>query len=335
MTFGRVEALCVSERKGVQKTPVDSVRFVTNHGIEGDAHAGDWHRQVSLLALEDVESMRQKGLSDLASGDFAENVVVSGVPLGDLGLGTRIRLGDEAILSITQIGKTCHTRCAIFYLAGDCIMPRLGLFARVVRGGKVDVGDPVGIEAAVPRGALQAVVLTISDRCSRKETVDTAGPAVAELLRQELSASVYAVEVLPDEKDQIAKRLKHYSDGHSIDLIVTVGGTGFSPRDVTPEAVASVIERATPGLDEVMRSTSREKNVHAILSRALSGIRQETLILSVPGSKAAAVENLSAVLPALPHGLKKLRGDLSDCVPAGAPSPARAGEGWVGGTLTA
>lgn len=316
MTSGRVEALCLSERKGVRKTPVDSVRFVANHGIEGDAHAGDWHRQVSLLALEDIETMRQKGLSDLSSGDFAENVVISGVNLSDLGLGTRLRLGPETVVSITQIGKTCHTRCAIFYLSGDCIMPRLGLFGRVVRGGEVRTGDAASVEQIVPRGSLQAVVLTISDRCSRGEAVDTAGPAVVEVLKTSLSASVYALEVLPDEKDQIAKRLKHYSDGHSIDLIVTVGGTGFSPRDVTPEAVASVIDRPTPGLDEAMRLSSREKNIHGMLSRAVSGIRNQTLILSVPGSRTGAIENLSAVLPALPHGLKKLRGDMADCVPA-------------------
>ena len=113
--------------------------------------------------------------------------------------------------------------------------------------------------------------------------------------------------------DQIAARLEHYCDGHSIDLVVTVGGTGFAPRDVTPEAVAAVIKRPTPGLDEAMRRASMEKTSHAMLSRAVSGIRGSTLILSLPGSERGAVENLDAVLPALGHGLAKLRGDPADC----------------------
>ena len=124
---------------------------------------------------------------------------------------------------------------------------------------------------------------------------------------------MYAMEVLPDEGDVIAARLRHYSDGHSIDLVISVGGTGFAPRDVMPEAVTAVIERPTPGLDEAMRRASLEKTPHAMLSRAVSGIRKQTLILSVPGSEHGAMENLAAVLPALEHGLRKLRGDPGDC----------------------
>jgi molybdenum cofactor synthesis domain-containing protein len=288
---------------------------VTNHGIEGDAHAGDWHRQVSILAMEDIAAMRAKGLPDLASGDFAENVVISGVDLSSLGLGTQIRLGNDAVVSLTQIGKTCHSRCAIYYLSGDCIMPRLGLFARVVRGGEVHEGDPVTVSEPVSRQAVQAVVITVSDRCSRGEAEDKTGPMVSELLRESLGASVYAVEVVPDEKDKIASRLKHYCDGHSIDLVVTAGGTGFSPRDVTPEAVSAVIERFAPGFDEEMRRACREKTPFASLSRGVSGIRGETLILSVPGSPGGATDSIKAVVPVLGHAIKKLRGDKSDCEP--------------------
>lgn len=312
---GRVEAICVSARKGGKKTPIPAAEFRQNHGIEGDAHAGQWHRQVSLLAAADIEGMRQSALPQLRHGDFAENLVLSGVELGGLGLGSRLRLGREVELSITQLGKACHQRCAIYYQAGDCIMPRLGLFARVQRGGRVSVGDSVEVTRLVPRTRFQAVVLTISDRCSEGLAEDTAGPAVGRLLEESLQAHLYAVRILPDEKDQIAAALKHYSDGHSIDLVVAVGGTGFSPRDVTPEAVAEVVERPTPGLDEAMRRVCWEKTPMAILSRAVSGIRGQTLILSLPGSERGATENLTAILPALPHGLAKLRGDPSDCDP--------------------
>lgn len=162
---------------------------------------------------------------------------------------------------------------------------------------------------------INAVVLTISDRCSRGEATDTAGPAVAKLLRESLGATVAPIEVIPDERSQIATRLRHHADGGGADLIVAVGGTGFAPRDVTPEAVRDVIERATPGLDEAMRLASLAKTPRAMLSRATSGIRGAALILSTPGSERGAVENLQAILPALEHGLAKLKGDPSDCDP--------------------
>ena len=135
----RVLSLNLSERTGEQKKPVPGGRVTLkeNHGIVGDAHAGDWHRQVSLLAVEDVDSMRGKGI-DIGFGDFAENVTTSGVDLASLPVGTRLRLGD-AELEVTQIGKECHAHCAIYRAVGDCVMPRCGIFARVLRGGEVSL----------------------------------------------------------------------------------------------------------------------------------------------------------------------------------------------------
>lgn len=310
---GRIDAICVSEKKGERKTPVVSAVFRESHGIVGDAHAGDGHRQVSLLAAGDIRAMRDKGLPDLKAGDFAENVVVSGLDLASLGLGSRLRFGTDIELIVTQVGKVCHTRCAIYEQTGDCIMPRQGLFARVLKGGTVSAGDEAAVVESIARATFQCVVLTISDRCSRGEAEDTAGPAVAARLRDVLRGHVYAEEVLPDEQRKISDRFRHYCDGHSIDLVCAVGGTGFAPRDVTPEAVAAVVERPTPGLDEAMRAASMAKTPHAILSRAVSGIRGATLLLSLPGSERAAVENLDAILPALGHGLMKMRGDPADC----------------------
>ena len=310
--MARIEALCISQNKGEQKQPVDDASFRDNHGIVDDAHAGSEHRQVSLLALDDIESVRET-LPDILPGAFAENVVVSGLNLAELGLGSRLRLGETVVLSVTQIGKECHTPCRIGQITGDCIMPRLGLFTRVEAGGTARVGEEVQVLEAIAPGKFQAVVLTISDRCARAEAIDTAGPSTAKLLAEQLDCHIYRVKILPDEQEVIAERLRHYCDGHSIDLVVTVGGTGFSPRDVTPEATRQVIERPTPGLDEVMRAKSLPKTPHAILSRSCSGIRGRTLILNLPGSESAAKENLQVILPALEHGLKKLRGDASDC----------------------
>ena len=310
---GKVEAICISQHKGIPKTSVSSAQIRRDHGIEGDAHAGPWHRQVSILAHENIETFKQSGRLDLQAGAFAENLVVSGLELSALGLGSRVRLGADVILSITQLGKCCHHRCAIFHQTGDCIMPRVGLFARVVVGGDVNVGDRAEIEEVVPRAVFQAVVLTLSDRCAAGTATDTTGPAVAALLRESLPAHIYATEILPDGRAGLAKRLRHYADGHGIDLVIAAGGTGLAPRDETPEAVRDVVERLTPGFDEAMRQASMAVTPLAMLSRACSGIRGSTLILSLPGSERAAEENLRAILPALPHGLAKLRGDPADC----------------------
>ena len=139
-----VKAVCVSEIKGVQKKPVESVRLIEEHGIEGDAHAGEWHKQVALLASESVARMQEKITIKLKPGDFGENVLTEGIDLMRLPVGSRIRLG-TAELEITQIGKECHQDCAIRKAAGDCVMPREGVFARVLNGGEVRPGDGITV----------------------------------------------------------------------------------------------------------------------------------------------------------------------------------------------
>ena len=139
--MAQVEAVCISEKKGERKKPVASVELRENHGIVGDGHAGDWHRQVSLLATESIDKMRALGL-DVSAGDFAENITTSGIDLVSLPIGSRLQIG-EALLEVTQIGKECHTRCAIFYQAGDCVMPKEGIFAKVITGGVVKPEDEI------------------------------------------------------------------------------------------------------------------------------------------------------------------------------------------------
>jgi MOSC domain-containing protein YiiM len=141
--IGEIIAVCVSAAKGERKTPVDKVLLRENHGIVGDAHAGDWHRQVSLLAKESIDKMRKLGL-DVDNGDFAENLTTCGVNLPTLAIGTRLKIG-ETLLEVTQIGKECHTRCAIYYQAGDCVMPKEGIFAKVLTGGEVTPGSQLQV----------------------------------------------------------------------------------------------------------------------------------------------------------------------------------------------
>jgi MOSC domain-containing protein YiiM len=142
MQQGTIVAVCTSPGKGERKKDVGSGLLVENFGLEGDGHGGDWHRQVSLLAMESIAKMRDAGL-DVGPGDFAENLTTRGLELYSLPLGTRLRIGSTALLEVTQIGKTCHTRCAIFYQAGDCVMPKEGIFAKVLKGGPVRREDPV------------------------------------------------------------------------------------------------------------------------------------------------------------------------------------------------
>src|SRR5450759_642381 len=134
----------ISESTGEKKSGVDSCRVLVSHGLEDDAHAGEWHRQVSLLAVESIDKMRLLGL-DVGPGDFAENLTTRGVDLVSLPVGTRLKVGTEIVLEITQIGKECHERCAIYYQAGDCVMPKEGVFARVLESGKAEVGDEIRV----------------------------------------------------------------------------------------------------------------------------------------------------------------------------------------------
>jgi len=140
---GRVLAVCTSQKKGVPKRDAGRAELRPDWGIVGDAHAANWHRQVSLLAWESIEKMRALGLN-VHAGSFAENITTSGICLVELPVGTRLRIG-EALVEVTQIGKVCHDKCAIYYQAGDCVMPREGIFVAVLEGGTVRAGDAVEV----------------------------------------------------------------------------------------------------------------------------------------------------------------------------------------------
>jgi MOSC domain-containing protein YiiM len=146
--MGRIIAISVSKTKGKPKDNIESARFIENWGIEGDVHAGDWHRQISLLAIESINKMDSAGKVILRPGIFAENLTIEGLELSHFAIGSRISAGKDCILEITQIGKECHNRCGIFNSVGDCVMPREGIFARVVRGGLVEVNDNIEIVKA-------------------------------------------------------------------------------------------------------------------------------------------------------------------------------------------
>lgn len=142
--MAKIIAVCTSEHKGMRKKNVGEGTLKVNFGIEGDAHGGDWHRQVSLLAMESIKKMQDKGL-DVGPGDFAENLTTEGIDLVSLPIGTKLKIGEASLGEVTQIGKKCHAKCAIYYQAGDCVMPKEGIFIRVLQGGQVRVGDSIEV----------------------------------------------------------------------------------------------------------------------------------------------------------------------------------------------
>jgi len=144
MTQGKIIAVSISDRKGEKKHNVSEALLRPNHGLDQDAHAGDWHRQVSLLDMQSIARIREKGL-DVEPGNFAENITTDGIRLWELPIGTRLQLGETVIVEVTQIGKECHNRCAIFHQVGDCVMPREGIFAKVIIEGSVRPGDKIAV----------------------------------------------------------------------------------------------------------------------------------------------------------------------------------------------
>ena len=313
---GYIVSVNVAETKGVRKDPVESITLVVDHGVEGDAHAGPWHRQVSLLAQESIAKMLA-ACPSVDPGAFGENLTTSGIVLYELPVGARFYAG-ETLLEVTQIGKECHDRCAIFHQAGDCVMPREGIFVRVLEGGDVKAGDEIRLEK---RSLIHAAVLTISDKGSRGEREDTSGDALEEALH-ELGASAVERAIVPDEADQIAAELRRWADETQVNLILTTGGTGMTTRDITPEATLAVLDRQAPGFAEAMRAGSLAKTPHAMISRAVSGVRGKTLIVNMPGSPRACREQFAMIAPALPHAVEKLLDLGGDCA---VPAPGAGG----------
>ena len=307
---GVIKAVCLSEAKGTEKRPVASVTLIANHGLSGDAHAGNWHRQVSLLSADKVDEFNARG-GKAEIGAFGENILVSGIDFKSLPVGSILRAG-EVVLKMSQIGKECHSHCQIFHRVGDCIMPREGVFATVEHGGELHAGMELTVEPPPVDAPLRAAVMTLSDKCFAGERVDTSGPRAAQLL-SEAGYDVVELVLLPDAQKKIERELIRLADSRQVDLIITTGGTGFSLRDVTPEATLAVATRTAPGIAEAIRAESLKITPRAMLSRGASVLRNKTLIVNLPGSTKAVEEGLAVILPQLEHGLRILKGTAHDC----------------------
>ncbi len=303
--MGEIVAVCTSSRKGERKKNINQGRLIENQGLEGDAHSGFAHRQVSLLALESIQKMVDLGLR-VGPGDFAENLTTKGIDLLSLPVGTRLNAGNQGVLRITQIGKECRHRCAIYYQAGDCVMPKEGIFAEVLRGGTIAAGDTLA-----PRPNYSFAVITASDKGASGDREDKSGPAIVDNLKP--WGDVKEHLILPDELEQLKSALRRLADSKQIDAVFTTGGTGLFSRDVTPEATLQVVDRLVPGIPETLRRESARVTPMAMLSRGLAGIRGQTLIINLPGSPKAVEECLQILAPILDHALEVLTGRAREC----------------------
>ncbi|MCC6125724.1 MAG: molybdenum cofactor synthesis protein [Pirellulales bacterium] len=295
-----------SAEKGTIKTPQPSV-CVDALGIQGDAHAGPWHRQVSVLGVESIERFAAQSNIALRPGAFGENLTVRGLPANGAVLLDRFALGGVE-LEVTQIGKECHgAGCAIFHQVGKCVMPAEGLFCRVLQGGQLRPGQR---GRYFPRN-LRVWIVTLSDRAAAGVYRDRSGPRIVELMRQFCAEHRWEVEfetaLLPDDSEQLRLKIAAAAAANA-DAIFTTGGTGVGPRDITPEVVAPLCEKLIPGIMENIRLKFGADHPNALLSRSIAGVIGRTQIYTLPGSVRAVEQYLGEILKTLEHLVFTLRG---------------------------
>lgn len=297
----KVMSVNISTEKGTIKTPVSSIAL-TSTGIEGDAHAGKWHRQISLLGLESIEKFEQQTGKKINCGEFAENITTSGMNLYEARPLDRLIIG-KVELEITQIGKECHgSSCVIFKESGDCIMPKEGIFCRVIKNGAIKAGDIVIYQPKV----INVKVITMSDRASSGFYTDRSGPRVIELVEAYFSSISYPVKIehsiIGDDKDHLHNLLLKCRD-QKIDVVITTGGTGISPRDITPDTVKTLLDKEIPGIMESIRIKYGQEKYAALLSRSIAGVMGHSLVFTLPGSVQAVSEYLEEITKGLKHML--------------------------------
>ncbi len=295
----KILSVNTSEKKGVVKKPVDEITL-NHNGVMADAHSGPWHRQVSLLGKESFDRFAGQAGRPIAFGEFAENITTQGVELVKTSPLDRF-VGENVELEITQIGKECHgSSCAIFREVGNCVMPKEGIFARVIKQGTLKPGD---VLEYVPR-VLNIQVVTLSDRASRGAYEDRSGPRVVELLNQHFdkrprNISVEAT-IIPDDASNLSVILEKASY-EEIDVVITTGGTGIGPRDITVETVTPMLDKEIPGIMEMIRVKYGANKPNALLSRGVAGLMGDTLVYTLPGSVRAVNEYMEEILKTLEH----------------------------------
>jgi len=302
----KIHSVNISEKKGTIKHPVNSIEL-TLSGAEGDAHSGPWNRQVSLLGMESIRKFEQEAGKKILPGEFAENITTEGMELWKMQPLDRFSCG-SAELEITQIGKECHgTSCVIFKEVGNCVMPKEGIFCRVIMSGDIRPGDELNYHPKV----FSIRVITLSDRASRGEYEDKSGPRIIELLEEHFSLFGRPVSIvqklIPDDPEMLRSLLETARE-EKTDLVFTTGGTGIGPRDFTPDVIKPYLDKEIPGIMEMIRVKYGAQKPTALASRSIAGVMHQTLVFTLPGSVKAVNEYMAEITPSLLHLISMLHG---------------------------
>ncbi|MDP3912278.1 MAG: molybdopterin-binding protein [Bacteroidota bacterium] len=302
----KILSVNTSTKKGTVKKPVESIEL-TEIGVVGDAHSGKWHRQVSMLATESINRFSEEAGRTIKYGEFAENITTEGLLLHECKPLDRF-MNEEIELEVTQIGKKCHgDNCSIFREVGNCVMPKEGIFARVIRNGNLKAGDKLNYL----RKVINIHIITLSDRASAGEYADKSGPQI-KLLSETFFAGInrpteFIHHLIPDDPEQLTQLIKS-AISQQVDVVFTTGGTGIGPRDFAPETVRPLLEREIPGIMELIRVKYGMEKPAALLSRGIAGVSGKTLIYCLPGSVKAVTEYCKEILPTAEHSIYMIEG---------------------------
>ena len=288
----------ISVEKGTVKKPVDQIEL-NNYGVQGDAHAGSWHRQVSMLGVESFKKFSEIAGREIAFGEFAENITTEGIELFKTTPLDRFS-NSNIELEVTQIGKKCHgDSCAIFREVGNCVMPKEGIFVRVIKGGTLKKGDLLEYHPKI----FKTLIITLSDRASKGEYTDKSGPKVKEALETFAAISNFKLSfestIIPDDETQLRNILTKAKEAY--DFIFTTGGTGIGPRDVTVDVVKPMLDKEIPGIMDMVRMKYGIEKPNALISRSIAGLMKNTMIFVLPGSVKAVNEYMNEITKILQH----------------------------------
>lgn len=302
----KVLSVNTSEKKGTIKKPVEFIQL-SEIGVTGDAHSGKWHRQVSLLATESITKFSEEAGRTINYGEFAENITTEGLLLHECKPLDRFR-NENLELELTQIGKKCHgDNCSIFREVGNCVMPKEGIFARIIRNGELKAGDELRYYPKI----VNIHIITLSDRASAGEYADKSGPQIKNLAENFFSKinrkTEFTTLLIPDNPESLTALIRNAISGGA-DVIITTGGTGIGLRDITPETIRPLLDKEIPGIMELIRVKYGTEKPAALLSRGIAGVSGKTLIYTLPGSVKAVTEYCNEILPTIEHSIYMLEG---------------------------
>ncbi len=302
----KIISVNISTEKGTIKKPAEQIEL-SHLGVNCDAHSGNWNRQISLLGTESTGKFEAEANRKVMPGEFAENITTSGMNLWTAHPLDRFTSG-EIELEVTQIGKECHgNSCAIFKEVGNCVMPKEGIFCRVLSPGILKAGMELEFHPKMYR----ILVITLSDRASAGEYEDRSGARIQELLSdffvsQHINYFIH-YSLIPDDQYKLEELLIKAKE-ELVDLIITTGGTGIGPRDFTPDVVIPMLDKEIPGIMESIRMKYGAEKPAALLSRSVAGVMGKSLIFTLPGSVRAVNEYMAEIIKSLMHMIFMLHG---------------------------